>query len=191
MEIEKFTPKKFVGINHYVHAYHIPGLHNLLSNYRDEFRITYSDNISSNRKTLGTANVNLENEKLKKNLDGLLYRTTKKFYVIGKRWEKTPFGIYVQDNEDSINQFHSHFQASLVATLYLDPIENESGGELEIVIPPSEPLKIIPRKDYIYFIPGWLLHRPLPQKRKTPRFCLNWVYTSNRRPIHKLTGERW
>jgi hypothetical protein len=88
--------------------------------------------------------------------------------------------------------FHNHYEfGSITATLYLDPPKEEEGGGLELFFHEHEKVIVNPRKDYIYFVPSWVLHRPLPQTTNKIRHCLNWGYECSKRPIHKLTRDRW
>ena len=52
-------------------------------------------------------------------------------------------------------------------------------------------ITLSPEPDYIYFFPSWVLHRPLPQNTDKDRICINWGIESSKRPIHKITGDRW
>ena len=100
--------------------------------------------------------------------------------------------IYYQDKETFQSVFHNHYDdLTLTATTYIDPLDSDEGGEIQFYSHQHNIISISPEIDCIYFFPGWLLHRPLPQNTNKKRICINWGVDCNNRPIHKLTGDRW
>jgi hypothetical protein len=65
------------------------------------------------------------------------------------------------------------------------------GGGIEFFFHQNHLITILPEPNHIYFFPSWVLHRPLPQNTDKDRICINWGVESSKRPIHKLTGDRW
>ena len=103
--------------------------------------------------------------------------------------------LYVQDNENNASIFHnhSHTPSSICGVFYYN-IPKE-GGEFEVFDYPNHPIEnsiqFKPQEDKIYVFPPWLYHRPLPQKDKTPRLCINFQYIGDSRPIMKKFGFIW
>lgn len=103
--------------------------------------------------------------------------------------------LYVQNSQNSSPIFHNHIHtpSTICGVFYLD-IPKE-GGEFEILLSPQEDgsgiIKFKPKEDKLYLFPPWLFHRPLPQKDEKPRFCLNFQYITDSRPILKKFGYTW
>lgn len=186
----------FIQLNSYLHAYCIPGLHSFLERYEDFFMLTYQRGIEKAQEN-SSANVILDiDSKISKKLNDILQKIAYKYYnIIPTLSTFGGFGVYVQDNKDNVSVFHNHIhQTSMTATLYLNPIiDKNGGGELEFFRLPlsDEKTILIPEKDWVYFFPSWVYHRPLPQISKRPRICLNWGIETENRIIHKLTRDKW
>jgi hypothetical protein len=85
-----------------------------------------------------------------------------------------------------------HYTTSTIAsTTYINPLEKDEGGGIEFFFHQNHLITILPEPNHIYFFPSWVLHRPLPQNTDKDRICINWGVESSKRPIHKLTGDRW
>jgi hypothetical protein len=188
------TPEKIITFDSYhpyLHAYHIKGLHDRLLKYKSELIKEYLENYKE-LFALGINNVTTRIQEFEDEFAPLLYHIVNKFYVVDENWIHTSFGTYMQDKDRQMNVLHNHWeQTTLSSVMYIDPLDPEEGGGVEFSIPPEDPLELNPKKDYIYFFPSWVSHRPLEQKTKTPRICINWGYNCSLRPIHKLTGQRW
>ena len=183
---------RFWKYNYHLHLYHVKGLHDKL---KEEFPTEYHiEQFKKEKKGVHAkriANYFLEEEK-SKFLEDIFVYIANKYYLVDEQWGKISIMAYYQTNEEGISKFHNHARYStLTATTYIDPPNEDEGGQLEFFNPPDNNLTISPKKDVIYFFPSWLLHRPLPQTNKEPRICLNWGYESTLRPIHKITGDRW
>jgi len=119
----------------------------------------------------------------------------KKEFFVGDLIGDKGLGLYIQDNKTSTLKLHDHIGelGSIQAVFYLNI--PQSGGEILFrYLENSEwgdELILKPKINQIYFFPYWLPHTPLPQEDETPRFCFNFGYESNERPIHKLSGDRW
>ena len=176
----------------FIHQYHVPNLHNILLKYKVEIFKNISGKEEEHLYKPGKANIEVKSKVVRNIVISVnSYIADHFYYLKDSYYRDAKIGAYIQDNKSNISVFHTHWQGTLVSTLYLDPPNEGEGGEFEIVLPPNDSFKIQPKKDYIYFIPGWLLHRPLPQTTTIPRVCINWVENSMMRPIHKLTGQRW
>jgi len=182
----------FHKFNDYLHTYYVPGLHDSLIPYKGKVMEVFEE--SHPRKTKSPdANISFIDNEFNDIYQTLLYGIVNKYYIVDNTWEGCAFAIYSQNNEDSINDLHCHINNhSLVCTFYIDPPNSNEGGELEIWDNEIQKFKSIKiSKDYIYFFPGWLLHRPLPQTSTIPRVCFNWGYRSSLKPLHRLTGDIW
>ena len=178
----------------YLHIYRIPGLHDQLFKYKDFVFNLYCEGFE-NTYLNGNANVILNRDNsLYRNFNSLLENLTEEYYILDKiKGESSNIGIYCQNNNNSISEFHNHiFQNTLITTTYINPIENPNpGGGIEFIDFSDENTIIYPEKDCIYVFPSWLYHRPLPQTRKEVRICLNWGVNTHNRVIHKITKVKW
>lgn len=189
-----------IGFEHkskLLHAYHLPGLHNVLLNYKKFILKEYYNWKTNANKLMENglvqANVDISNNLINRKLNNIFFNVISKYYIIeNSNIDMSNVAIYVQDKNQSVNAYHHHFhQGSLVGTTYINPPISGEGGELEIWDMPYPPMKIQPLKDVIYTFPSWLPHRPLPQNRKEERICLNWVLESNNKLAHKITSDLW
>lgn len=175
----------------FIHQYYVTNLHNSLLKYKEEIFGNFLDKEKEHIYP-GQANIEVKSKIVRDIVISVnSYIADQFYYLKDSFYRNAKIGAYIQNDKNSTSDFHTHWQGTLVSTLYLDPPNEGEGGEFEIVLPPRPSVKIQPKKDYIYFIPGWLLHRPLPQTSNVPRVCINWIEHSMARPIHKLTGQRW
>ncbi len=182
----------FKQINNFIHAYHIPHLHDYLLSFKKKF----VEEFYRSRETMDPQRVEDENNLiyLEKDIYNIFENITRRYYMVDSNWQVDKIiGIYIQtQNSGSTKQiYHNHAPSAIVATTYIDPpLENE-GGELQLYLHERQQVKLSPKKDCLYFFPGWMMHRPLSQNTSKERICINWSYDSAKRPIHKLTGDRW
>lgn len=182
---------KFERLDDYFHAYYVEGLHDRLVKYKDSLVKEFMDNYKEFFKER-KVNVTCEIKEFNDEFMPLMYYIVENYYEADEAWKHTTFGTYLQDNKRQINQFHTHWsQTTLSSVMYIDPLEKDEGGELELWFPPAPAWKFQPEKDYIYFFPSWVLHRPVEQKVDKKRICMNWGYQCNKRPIHKISADRW
>lgn len=180
----------FERIEDYIHAYKVKGLHDFLSEFREEFNRLSNENLKKNNKNVFNFHVN--NPNFKGPFINLLSSIVDEYYYVDKNWDLMTPMLYFQTDKINNCVYHNHYlTSSITATTYLDPPSLEEGGSLELYLHQNDVVKVFPKKDYIYFFPSWILHRPLPQTRKEPRFCINWGYQCLKRPIHKLTADKW
>jgi len=91
--------------------------------------------------------------------------------------------MYIQNNEKSINNWHSHVQTSSInATCYINV--PKEGGNLELFFD-GFVLNVKPIENILYIFPYWASHRPLPQKDRNDRICLNIECMTKERPVKK------
>ena len=182
---------KFKRIHTYIHAYTLSGLSNFLSSYEKELNGIYFKS-KENRGKDDVYNESILNPNLIKPLTNILLHIVDKFYMVDKNWENKGFMLYSQSSQDNESIFHHHQNdSSIVSTMYLNiPRVGDEGG-LEFFFNSEDRKIIYPEEDDIYFFPSWSLHRPLAHKGDKIRHCINWGYNCSKRPIHKLTGDRW
>ena len=113
-------------------------------------------------------------------------------YYAGDFAINTGINVYIQD-ETFITppSFHNHVNipGNICGILYLNP--PKVGGEIEFSQEPNTRVFIKPELNKIYLFPSWLYYRHTQQEDTTPRICLNFQYTSNLKPIHKVIASRW
>ena len=181
---------RFEKIDQYIHAYKVEGIHDMLLKYKKEFNDIYMDYMDR-RKTEDLYNISLDIPEIQSYLDPIFNSVVKNYYYIDNTWDNYSYSLAIQNNELHHDVYHNHVNSTLTATTYLNPPRVDEGGGLIFFLHEFKRPIIQPQKDYIYFFPSWVLHKPLPQTRKEPRICLNWGYESIQRPIHKLTGDKW
>jgi len=182
---------KFIKLHNYIHSYEVEGLDKFLSLYEKEFDLTYS-NFESRRNVGKTFNEYILNPNITIPLNNLLLSIIDRFYIVDEAWENKDFMLYSQTDKDNKPIFHNHYNVfSIASTMYLNAPNKEEGGGLEFFFNEGDKPIIQPRKDVIFFFPAWSLHRPLAHKGEKIRHCINWGYECSKRPIHKLTGDKW
>ena len=184
---------KFRRSHPYIHMYHVKGLNNWL---RSEKELLIEENKKPKPKE-GVENYYTSSKLINEELHSLLVNITLRYYFVGNDYDRsfnygpTPM-VYCQTREEWASIFHNHYKSdTITATTYIDPIDQEHGGGLELFIHEKSRPIIYPEPNHVYFFPAWILHRPLPQSIDTPRLCINWGFNCSVRPIHKLTGDRW
>ena len=184
---------EFFKIGDYIHQYYVEGLHDRLQSFQPLLDKTFDDGIKNPILSQGRANFDIIDKEFHNVFDEIFYFIINKFYLVDKNWSNMRFGVYKQDKNHHQHIYHTHItQTTLTAVTYLNPPNTiKEGGGLDLILPPELPQIINVKKDFIYFFPSWLLHRPVPQTISTPRYSINWGYNCSKRPIHKLTGERW
>lgn len=181
---------KFYDYHPFIHAYHIEGIHSWLLQFKEDLINRFLDQQAKANNIDHSFNVNIVNEVMRNTLADIFSFIVEEYYLVDEAYSMSnAFGVYVQNNERSDSFYHTHYRNTLAATLYIDP--PVSGGELSIMEHEKNPIAIQPKKDYIYFFPGWLMHKPMPQQDTTYRVCINWTYACNTRAIHKLVGSKW
>ena len=188
--MEKIGFKRF---SEFIHGYYLEGLHDKLLSYKNIIDIKFQEKVEE-MSAKSVANVVIDDEEFYREFYPIFSQIVIKYYLVDNEWVWRNFAVYKQSNEYSVNDLHNHISTSTItAVTYLNPPKSFSnnGGELEIFIPPNNNKFIEVEKDWIYFFPSWALHRPLPQRVNEPRYSINWGYNCSKRPIHKLTGDRW
>lgn len=187
---QKNSKIQFSWVHKYVHSYHVEGLHDRLSKYKSELTKEFLEKYKE-LAVLGINNVTTRIKEFEDEFAPLLYHIVNKYYLVDEAYNHISFGTYIQDKDRQMNYFHHHWeQTTMSSTMYIDPLKSDEGGGLQFRIG-EEIINVLPEKDYIYFFPSWLQHRPAPQTVKSPRICMNWGYNCNLRPIHKISGDRW
>ena len=180
---------KFHPFHHYIHIYRVEGLNNWL---QSEKNLLIEE--SKKDKDEGVANYFTNSELINNDLNSLIIDIALQYYHVGNKfdWMDTLPMIYHQTREEGVSVFHHHYlMSTITATTYIDPIDKEHGGGLELFLHDTHQHIIHPEPDCIYFFPSWVFHRVLPQSIDIPRLCINWGLNCSVRPIHKLTADRW
>ena len=182
---------KFYNLLEVFHVYYVPNLHDELLKYLPQIEEEHFIHRDS-RKGNGIGNTIVGIEEVIQIVKGVNDYITEKYYSFGERFgDGRNVGLYWQDNSINTSIRHTHYKAGIISTIYLNPPPFGQGGELEIYLPPSEPISFKVQKDFVYIIPGWLIHRPLPQLNNQPRICLNWNLDTSGRIVNKFTGDKW
>ena len=173
----------------YLHLYHVKGLHQDLL---ERFPIDFHEEGKETIKNIdAVANYPIDPHK-GKFVSDIIDFIIEEYYVIDKKFDNIACGGYYQTDKEYTSQFHNHIMNSTITgTAYINPTKPGEGGELEMIFPNYQKIKYQPQEDIISLFPSWMLHRPLPQTRKEPRICLNYCFNSVKRPIHKMTGDKW
>jgi hypothetical protein len=178
----------------------------IIHKYLHEFDFPFSEFLRSEKENIvewfynnegqdGTADKNIKNSPVNDFFNNRIKDLIETYYYIIPTIHDIDFNIYIQDNNPSPTNFHTHIHVpqAISGVMYLDvPLE---GGEFEIFHEPhilkENPLRIKPQEDKLYLFPPWLHHRPLPQKDTTPRLCVNIGYLSDSKPMLKNFGIKW
>jgi len=181
---------KFSRFHRYIHIYHLEGLNNWLQSEKNLLiKESKNDKISGE-----VVNYRTTSELINHGFNSLLTDIALQYYHVGSNvdWSEVAPMVYYQTKEEGVNKFHHHyFSSTITATTYIDPMDKEHGGGLELFLHDTFRPIIYPEPDCIYFFPSWVLHKPLPHFIDTPRLCINWGLDCLLRPIHKLTGDKW
>lgn len=186
----------FLRINHYIHAYNIPGLHDVLFPFKETIVTKYKREI--NDTTSFNILLNNELEDFERQLNEFNFQLVKKYYDISsERFSYANMGAYVQDHTEDKYVLHNHMGSNglgmMVSTMYIDPVETpEEGGGLLIHFPEKiQNMEIGVLKDWVYIIPSYVGHRPTKQTREKHRVCLNWTLDGRKKPLQLLSGDIW
>ena len=186
---------RFERLNRYIHCYHVPGLHDYLSQYKDNMLKVFNEKNEQFLEKFGSRNVPISNDSDLGQSRIVLDFIAQQYYYVDKQYRWDEMGVYIQDHTTKVFEYHTHNNdmTVMVGTMYINPPENrDEGGGLQLNFPVDfENLKIGVKKDWIYIFPSYILHRPTAQTTKTPRLCFNWTYQSRKKPIHKLSGDIW
>jgi len=130
-----------------------------------------------------------------KHINKELEYLVQKNYHVGEPMGESPLRVYIQNGQSNVSLLHDHTGGlgTICGVFYLNP-PKEGGEILFKYLENTEwgfELKLKPQINKVYLFPYWLPHKPLPQKDSTPRFCFNWVYASNDRPVHKYARIFW
>ena len=181
---------EFLHIDQYIHAYRVKGLHDFLLQKKNEFDKLWLN--FKNKPNREVYNEVISDPNINKVLQPLLLKITHEYYMVDSKFRDFSLSLYSQTSDEYNSVYHNHYDSStLTCTIYLNPPNQGEGGELSFLFTENDVFEILPEKDTIYFFPSWVMHKPLPQTSKEVRHCLNWGYNCSKRPIHKLTGDRW
>lgn len=182
---------KFERFNQYIHGYHVEGLHDKISKFKEEILKDYWKDKEELFK-MDSYNTPLRNWELRTNLNKLCFNIVRHYYSVDEGWSNSNFGIYVQTKDSYKNLFHHHYNScTITCTFYIDPPKHEEAGALELMMDNAKAFSLQPEKDFIYLFPAWISHRPTPHTSDIERVCFNWGYDCLQRPVHKLIGDRW
>lgn len=187
---------KFIRHSPFFHEYDFP-VSKVLEKYKDELIEVYETSSLEN-----SYNVPLKCKELYNYLEPNFYKLIQYWYNVPPPIVPYDMMLYIQTNKTFSKEsppelaWHTHVnqgvkKTCLNATLYLHNLKENEGGEFEMVLPPDKPITIRTKKDKIYFFPNWLLHRPLPQTSSEPRICFNWGYITDKKFIHRASGDAW
>lgn len=180
---------KFIPLDEYFHAYHVPNFHNTLLTYKDFIIEEFYQKKNNDNNTI------INNTGLKEYLDKHLFFILDKFYISEIYPSYNQYLSYVQDNNHKGDpHFHSHIKdkVSITSVMYINPPKVGEGGEISLCFTHSNNVKTFqPQEDMIYLFPSWAFHKPEVQNVETPRICINWGIYSYTKPIHKITGNIW
>lgn len=190
------NPNNFQRISPYLHVYDLK-VSSFLQQWNNEIELYKASQLGGNEISSQyyekTEAANFPNPfiEISNYLNPLLEKLVKNYYEVGDNILQNELNIYRQNNKSGQNVFHNHVLAGggIAATLYSSI--PRFGGELEVFLPPNEPISIKPELDKVYIFPNWLLHRPMRQDSESVRICFNWGYVSRISPIHLLSKDRW
>lgn len=162
----------------------------------------YDDKIANNR---GKGyNTGYENKEFDREIGALFARAVNDNFVINpdrvvesngfvgtmvyNEFKPIKAWLYCQNNEHFASKAHTHINTSTInAVTYIDIPSDGGALELDIM---HETLQLKPDPDKIYFFPYWVVHKPLPQKDKQWRICINLEFFDECRPLRK-NGVWW
>lgn len=129
------------------------------------------------------------------NIEPLKSKIQKKFdlvvqenYLVSPPTMPSEVSAYIQNNTNPISFFHHHLLSTIVGVTYLNI--PKIGGEIEFLLQDIK-VTLKPEPNSLYLFPGWMFHRPLPQKDEQTRICINLDYHSKDRPMHKASKTQW
>lgn len=185
----KYGEYGFQEISSFIHSYDFE-ISEYIKPHLKDIITQYKNNIS-NSSTQGYANIPVFNDEVNETLTNKFLEIAKANYElspsldnIGKR-----AGYYIQNSNQGSNDFHNHLDSTLTFVTYL--ALPKEGGEIQFTHPPMGNITLKPELNRLYIFPGWMYHRPLPQKDFEWRISVNWGYICKERPIHKFTRSLW
>ena len=184
MDITKIVDMDFKEINPLIHQYTFE-VHDIVLEYKSQIIL------QNKRKCVveGAHNNLYDNPSLTKLLYSKFESLVESFYDVSTRLNKPGLFTYVQNDSKFSPVLHHHLHTStLSGVFYIDP-PNE-GGELEFIIG-ERIFRLKPERNKLYIFPGWLYHRPLPQRDRLERISINMEYFCVSRPRHKITKFIW
>lgn len=178
---------KFWRLDRWVHQYYDLPLKEFLDPWRDRLIQHFYDNPPPE----GVYNVYCNIAEVNNYLENIINPIIHEYYNVDSNFERNEYNIYVQDNENYNSVWHNHTEgtASITGVIYITP--PQQGGGLEVSNPPREPYPVEAKENVLTLFPAWLLHRPLPQTDTKKRICINYSYSSYKRPVHKISGDLW
>lgn len=103
--------------------------------------------------------------------------------------EQKPLFAYVSNRHSYDDYWHQHNLTSTINGVYYAKVPDDIGS-LSIIDPEDGmEKKIIPLEKHIYFLPGWMLHKPNPPNSEEFRVSINIEYFSLSKPI--LKPDNW
>lgn len=179
-------------VHPYLHAFDFP-YHDELLEKAESLKKDWDERID-NTPTEGY-NLSIMDEEFRQYLEGKIVPIVALEYGLRvPDSPQAPCWMYIQDDKDFASVWHRHcytqMMCGLVCSTYLNP--PSEGGKFEFIgDDPNNSIRLTPEKDKLYVFPNWLLHRPLPQKDSTTRFCLTYQYVYDRRISHPKTDILW
>lgn len=134
-------------------------------------------------------NVIFENSFLLEHAEKFFLQLIEKEFCVSEKTNQVKLWTYCQNNTFSRNIFHNHINTSTIAGVFYMNLPSH-GGELEYIIGNNR-FHFIPSPNKIYVFPHYLYHRPMAQKDKDWRVCINLEYLCRSRAIHKSTRILW
>jgi len=90
---------------------------------------------------------------------------------------------YVQNKERYSSIWHNHITSASINAVYYPNVPDPT-GTLSIILNSGEEAEVPIKQGYIYLFPGWLIHKPNPQKNSyEPRVSINLELLTTTRPI--------
>lgn len=184
-----------ISDNNIVHVYDF-NYSQIVERFKDEIIKDYFQIHNPNLEPLDTNDILLPlTHPLREILAPKIESIIEENFYVGKKLGPTLLRVYVQNNQKSSSNLHSHHHlfGSIAGVFYYNT--PKEGGEFfyryleNNIIGEEQKIKIEENK--LYLFPMWLPHTALPQKDEINRICFNITYPSNERPIHKETGMRW
>jgi hypothetical protein len=178
---------KFWRINRWVHQYYDLPLKKFLDPWRDKL----IQHFYNNPPPKGLYNVICNIDEVNSYLDNIFSSVIENYYNIDPTYKEKHINLYIQNDNNYNSVWHNHTQgtSTITGVIYISP--PEEGGGLEIHNAPFDPFPIPAQENVLTLFPSWLNHRPLPQKDKKERICINISYSSYKRPVHKISGDLW
>ena len=178
---------KFWRIERFIHQYYDLPLKKFLESWEDKLIEYYYNEVQITKKYNVLCNIKEINEYLDDIITPIIFNN----YNVDLPFTQNSYNIYVQDDKEYASVWHNHSTdtASITGVIYISP--PKVGGGIEFKNEPFPSITIEPRENILTLFPSWLNHRPLPQKDKKKRICINYSYSCFKRPVHKISGDLW